>query len=88
VAEYSITFARSARKELESLPPQLGQRILGKIAALSSGPRPAGVKKLHGEDDLWRIRVGDYRVIYEINDAAKTVDIAVIRHRSEVYRDF
>lgn len=88
VAEYAITFARSARKELEALPPKVGQRILGKIDLLVTTPRPSGVKKLHGEDNLWRIRVGDYRVIYEINDAARIVDIAVVRHRSEVYRDF
>lgn len=88
MADYAITFARSARKELEALPPKIGQRILSKITLLPAAPRPPGVKKLHGEDNLWRIRVGDYRVIYEIDDTARVVDIAVIRHRSEVYRDF
>jgi mRNA-degrading endonuclease RelE of RelBE toxin-antitoxin system len=52
VADYAITFARSARKELEALPPALAARILRKITALAGTPRPAGVKKLHGEDDL------------------------------------
>ena len=88
MADYSITFARSARKELEALPSEIGGRILRKITLLATSPRPSGVKKLHGEDNLWRIRIGDYRVIYEIDDAAKIVDVAVIRHRSEVYRDF
>lgn len=88
MADYVITFARSARKELEALPSKISQRIFGKITLLAAAPRPPGVKKLHGEDNLWRIRVGDYRIIYEINDASRVVDIAVIRHRSEVYRDF
>jgi mRNA interferase RelE/StbE len=88
VADYAITFARSARKELESLQPDIARRIIGKITALAAQPRPPGVKKLHGEASLWRIRIGDYRVVYEINDTARVVDVAVVRHRSEVYRDF
>jgi mRNA interferase RelE/StbE len=88
MADYTITFVRSARKELEARPPDLAARMLRKITALAKVPRPAGVKKLHGEDDLWRIRIGDYRVIYAIDDTAKVVDVVVVRHRSEVYRDF
>lgn len=87
MANYSISFARSARKELERLSGEIAERILTKIEALAKNPRPAGVIKLHGQKNLWRMRVGDYRVIYAIDDFPKTIDISVIRHRKEVYRD-
>jgi mRNA interferase RelE/StbE len=68
MVEYGITFARSARKELEDLDVTLIGRIFPKIKALSTEPRPAGCRKLQGEKHLWRIRVGDYRVVYAIDD--------------------
>jgi len=86
MGDYSITFARSARKELESLPPKEVNRIFPKIASLSEKPRPDGCKKLSGEGNLWRIRVGNYRVIYSIDDGGRIVDIIQIRHRSDAYR--
>jgi mRNA interferase RelE/StbE len=86
--DYSITFARSARKELEKLPPQFASRILERIESLVSTPRPSGSLKLKGEENLWRIRIGDYRVIYEIDDPKRNIDITVIRHRKDVYRDY
>ena len=85
---YSITFARSARKELEKLPSQAASRILERIENLASTPRPVGSVKLKGEVNLWRIRVGDYRVVYEIDDLKRSVDVSVIRHRKDVYRDY
>jgi mRNA interferase RelE/StbE len=87
VAEYAITFSRSARKELEKLPPQLVERVVPKIESLVLRPRPAGCKKLKGGQNLWRIRVGDYRVVYSLDDARQVVDIVAVRHRSEAYRD-
>jgi mRNA interferase RelE/StbE len=87
MGDYSITFARSARKELEKLPSNAAGRILDKIQALSKLPRPEGVTKLHGQKNLWRIRAGDYRVVYSVNDSNKAIDIFVIRHRRDVYRD-
>lgn len=87
MADYSITFARSARKELDRLPANLAERVLDKIEALSENPRPAGVTKLKGQRNLWRLRAGDYRVVYAIDDATKAVDVSIIRHRREVYRD-
>jgi mRNA interferase RelE/StbE len=87
MADYSITFARSARKELENLPANPGDRILEKIITLGGIPRPSGSIKLQGNKNLWRLRVGDYRVIYSINDTARRIDVCVIRHRREVYRD-
>jgi len=85
--DYSVTFARSARKELEKLPPTIAGRILGKIENLAIAPRPHGSLKLQGEKNLWRIRIGDYRVVYEIHDDKKSIDVAIVRHRKDVYRD-
>jgi len=84
--QYAVTFARSARKELQSLPSAIAIRILDKIDLLSSEPRPPGSKKLSGPVSLWRLRVGDYRVVYEIDDKNFIVDISVVRHRREAYR--
>jgi mRNA interferase RelE/StbE len=85
--EYQIDFARSARKELEKLPPQIAERILDRIENLSAEPRPSGSLKLKGESLLWRIRIGDYRVIYSIDDRKHKIDVSFIRHRKDVYRD-
>jgi mRNA interferase RelE/StbE len=87
VASYVLTFAKSARKELEKLPPQTVERIFSKIEALVTNPRPAGCQKLRGNNLLWRIRIGDYRVLYSIDDRAHVVDISAIGHRREIYRD-
>lgn len=83
---YKITFARSARKELQRLPGDLAAKVLEKIEMLALNARPIGCKKLSGAEDLWRLRVGDYRVVYRIDDDKHTVDVAVVRHRREVYR--
>jgi len=83
---YKITFARSARKELQSFPADVAERLLKKIESLIINARPAGSQKLSGSTDLWRIRVGDYRVVYRIDDSRRIVDVAVVRHRREVYR--
>lgn len=87
MAEYAVTFSRSARKELEKLPPQLVERLFPKIESLATQPRPAGCKKLKGGQDLWRIRLGDYRVIYLLDDGRRAVNIVAVSHRSEAYRD-
>ena len=86
MAEYTITFARSARKELEALHASIVNRIFPKIETLAEEPRPPGCLKLTGEEDLWRIRIGDYRVIYTINDKQKLVDVIAVRHRREAYQ--
>jgi mRNA interferase RelE/StbE len=87
VAGYAVTLSRSARRELEKLPRQLVEWLFPKIESLTAQPRPGGCKKLKGGQNLWRIRVGDYRVIYPWDDAGRTVDIVAVRHRSEAYRD-
>ena len=60
-------------------------RIVPRLEGLASAPRPPGCKKLSGGDNEWRIRVGDYRIVYEIDDGARTVDVTRIAHRGEVY---
>ena len=82
---YLVTFAASARKELTGLPPDVIERLLPKIRELAGNPRPAGCKKLHGYKNRWRIRAGNYRVVYAIDDMGKSVDITRIAHRKEVY---
>ncbi len=86
MSEYSLVFARSARKELEGLPETLRTRVLSRIEQLSADPRPTGVRKLAGSEDLWRVRIGEYRVIYGVHDERKLVDIICIRHRKDAYR--
>jgi len=86
VAEYTVVFARSARRELERLEAGVAGRIISRVEALAEDPRPRGCVKLQGAADLWRIRIGDYRVIYSLNDDARLVDVRVVRHRSDAYR--
>jgi mRNA interferase RelE/StbE len=87
MADFNISFARAARKELERLPEAVVDRILARIEMLAKSPRPSGCVKLQGNNQLWRIRVGDYRVVYEIAEPTTTIDISIIRHRRDVYRD-
>ncbi len=86
MADYAVVFARSASKELRALDTPLAFRILKRIEALSTNPRPDGVVKLEGATDLWRIRVGEWRVVYRIADRERSVDIIAVRHRREAYR--
>lgn len=86
MADYAVVFARSARKELQNLDPQVARRIIKQIEGLVTDPRPSGVVKLEGATDLWRIRVGQWRVVYRISDRNRLVDVVAVRHRSDVYR--
>lgn len=83
---YRIELSRGAEKALAALPGEARRRIASKIDALAENPRPPGTKKLTGEDDLYRVRVGDYRVVYEIRDRVLIVLVLNIGHRREVYR--
>jgi len=83
---YEIVFARSARKDLQKLSNMEINRILKKIEMLEFDPRPPGCEKLKGEDNLWRIRTGSYRIIYAISDKSKLVDICLIRHHKDAYK--
>jgi mRNA interferase RelE/StbE len=85
VSQYDIQFVRSARKELGRLPAKTQDRIVKAIEGLKDDPRPHGSKKLKGSDDTFRIRIGDYRVIYNIHEKEVVVLIVRIGHRKEVY---
>jgi mRNA interferase RelE/StbE len=85
VVKYSLEIKQSAQRELDALDDALFTRIDRKILALAANPRPAGCKKLKGYKDLWRVRVGDWRVLYIIDDAAKLVTVTRIAHRREAY---
>jgi mRNA interferase RelE/StbE len=85
VGSYVVEVKPSARKELERLPDTVLARALRKMESLGENPRPAGCKKLKGYRDLWRIRVGDWRILYVIDDGAKLVSVTRIAHRREVY---
>lgn len=83
---YEVRFKSSARRAFDSLARQLQARILAKIDPLAENPRPIGSKKLAGPEDRWRIRVGDFRVIYEIHDQVLVVLVIAVGHRRDVYR--
>ncbi len=83
---YDIILKPSAAKRLDKLSQSTRRRILDALEVLADNPRPAGCVKLRGDDNLWRIRVGDYRVVYEIHDKRLLVIVLVIAHRKDVYR--
>jgi mRNA interferase RelE/StbE len=85
VASYDVALTSGAEKELKKLPSQLIARIVPRLENLASNPRPPGCKKLQGGDREWRIRIGDYRVVYTIDDTKLLVEVTRIRHRREVY---
>lgn len=85
MASYRVLLKRSAAKELEGLPPKVRRRIASKIEALGTTARPAGGEKLSGQEK-YRIRQGDYRVVYAIDDDAQTATVFKIAHRRDVYR--
>ena len=87
MAKHALRFSRAAIKEAEKLPNQVAARVALAIDRLAEDQRPIGSRKLQNEEDLWRLRVGDYRIIYEINGVERIVYIRRIRHRREVYRD-
>lgn len=84
--EYQIAFARPATKSFEDLTEQLQRRIGTEIDGLRTEPRPQGCEKLKGRKDQYRIRVGDYRIIYMIEDSVLTVLVLQIGNRRDVYR--
>jgi mRNA interferase RelE/StbE len=86
VPEYRVALKASAEKEFFRLPDPVSARIFPKIKALGKDPRPNGCKKLVGGRNIWRIRIGDYRVIYTIDDEIKKVEVTRIAHRREVYQ--
>lgn len=82
---YTVTIKRSAEREMAALPEKVFDRVTDTIIALESNPRKSGSKKLRGSTH-YRIRVGDYRVLYTIDDKNHGVEIIAVGHRKEVYR--
>ena len=83
---YKILVSRKAEKEIISLPSSIVKRVGQAIDKLAENPRPVGSKKLQGTtENLWRVRVGDYRIIYDIEDVLKIIDVKRVRHRKDVY---
>jgi mRNA interferase RelE/StbE len=85
VAGYSVGIKRSAAKELDELSRKDRRRVIERVRALAEDPRPRGCEKLSGEEK-YRIRQGDLRILYEINDDLEAVTIVKIGHRRDVYR--
>ncbi|PYL80336.1 MAG: plasmid stabilization protein [Verrucomicrobia bacterium] len=83
---FEILLERGAERDLRRLPKSIHDRIVRAINALSRNPRPPGCRKLSGSENDWRIRVGDYRIIYEVADADQVIRINRVRHRREIYR--
>ena len=83
---YRVEVKKSAVKEIAALPRRDQRRVVRAIDALADEPRPEGVRKLTGAEDVYRIRVGDYRIIYQIADNVLTVLVVRVGHRKDVYR--
>ncbi len=83
---YRVSFRASADKALDKLPKTIRARVIERAIGLGNDPRPPGSVKLAGGSGLWRVRIGDYRMVYLIDDEQQTVDIRMVAHRREVYR--
>lgn len=81
-----VLIANSAKKELQRVSKNVRSRVIEVLGGLEQKPRPNGAVKLRGKSGLWRVRIGDYRVIYAIDDDQRMVDVSAIRHRSDAYR--
>ena len=83
---YTILLAPPAERQLKAFTPSVQKRLVRRLKTLRENPRPQGVKKLAGEDNLYRIREGDYRIIYTIDDKELFVLLVKIGDRKEIYR--
>jgi len=84
---YELLIERRAEKDIKKLDASLFSLVAKKIKSLSENTYPPGSRKLSGSQNDWRIRIGDYRVLYEIDTKAQTIKIMRVKHRREVYRD-
>ena len=81
-----VEFHPDVYKQLQQLPRTVFASALNAIVGLGHDPRPVGVRKLVGSRSDWRVRIGEYRIVYEIDDRAETVTVMQVRHRRDVYR--
>ena len=86
MTDYRVFFKPSADRQLRKLPSDVQRRIVGEVATLAFNPRPPGVVKLTGDDNLWRIRIGNYRMVYEIHDNRLIVLVLRVANRKDVCR--
>ncbi len=84
---YRVEFAKSAKKDIEGLPERVRSRIKAKLLSIRDNPRPKGCVKLEGFGlAFFRVRVGDYRIVYHVDDKNKVITVTRVRHRKDVYR--
>jgi mRNA interferase RelE/StbE len=83
---FHIEWKKSTRKDLRKLPSSAANRIVAAVENLAENPFPHGVEKLSGSEHAYRIRLGDYRIVYEVVTESKLVEIQRVRHRKDVYR--
>ena len=83
---YRVRLTRAAERGLEGLSRKDRERLVSRMAGLADAPRPHGVEKIQGQHELYRIRSGDYRVVYRIDDSQRSVVIEAIGHRRDIYR--
>ncbi len=83
---HEVVLEGAAQRELKRLSAEEFARVIARIRGLADNPRPAGSRKLTGSKSDWRLRIGDYRVAYEIDDGARVVRVMRVRHRSDAYR--
>jgi mRNA interferase RelE/StbE len=83
---YNVEYGKTAARQLERLDRQVQERIRDAVATLAGNPRPFGVRKLSGPEELYRIREGDWRIVYQIRDQALRVLVVRIGHRRDIYR--
>ena len=83
---FEVLIERGAERDIESLPGNMHGRVVEVLMGLKRNPYPAGCRRITGSKSDWRVRIGDYRAIYEVDQGGRTVRIMRIRHRREVYR--
>lgn len=84
-ASYKVLLESRAEKDLNKLENDIRARVVARLLLLKNNPRPQGTKKLEGSKSAWRIRIGDWRAVYEINDKTREVKVYRVKHRSEGY---
>ena len=86
-SRYEVVVIRPAEKEIRRLAPKIRRQILEKLVGLEANPRPQDVRRLHRVERGYRVDSGEYRILYEIDDAERRVVVRVVKHRKDVYRN-
>ena len=86
-AGYRVFIRRPAEKAVAQLPPKIRRQVTERLRELAGNPRPQDVKMLRGREKVYRVDSGEYRIVYEIDDAEKRVTVRVVKHRKDAYRN-